>query len=289
MLLGSLFYRRRGANSRLLDDLRFLKKEPPEIVRENEKKHITWEEFQAFRNDAVLFHKRLCGILPPATPLDDVVDRAAQVRLLEGKEKYDTQFVAGGPVDSNTGKPYSIYSREYQQWASAQEKAVLKDEETQLIGRLEHSVHTHPHARELLADGIAHGVVRTAWGGLHCQDCIDWYSYCHGIVGLVLRRELNWVEDDLRNGVVHRLAFQRDLIAQVTGKKLPVHVVVVEKSIPHRCGVWQISRSLLRKARKKNLAIAVKFRECAVSRPLAQRIRGGARFETIFYLRNNRP
>lgn len=262
MFLTTLLKRRNGKSQSVFGTLDFLVQEPLETYNAKEKDFLTSDQLNDFRSDAFLFHKRRQGVLPEEKSYDQVFDRAALIRILEDRQQYDSQYISGGPVNPKNGERYSNYSTEYRDWAASQKKIVLTDEQAQMIEQIDFSVRAHPHANNLLSDGVAQGVVRTEYRGLSCQTRIDWLSSQHGIVSVVLRSNFIWPESHLRNGVVHRLAFQRGLISEYAAGDIPVHIIAVEKSAPYRCGVWNVSPRLLRQSQKEITAAIERLKLC---------------------------
>ena len=263
MLFSSFWRHRNGTPRRLLDSLCFLDCEPLDAYLAQETEHLTADQLNEFRKDPFIFHKRQTGLLPGEKAHDQDMDRAAVVRTLESRHEFDRQFASGGPVDPKTGKPYDEYSREFREWAGFQHRIVLTPEQAQRIEHIEYGVRMHPEARRLLADGVAQGVVRCDYRGVSCQSRLDWISPTQGLVGMVVCDGLTWLDVTLRsNGVVHHLAFEQALISRIAEADLPVHVIAVEKRAPHRCGVWLVSKRLVRKARKENEAAIDRFKRC---------------------------
>lgn len=123
----------------------------------------------------------------------------------------------------------------------------------------------HVIARELLAEGVAEGVVRGEYAGHPCQARIDWInpSPAVGIVDLKTTDELDSFELSMRAfGCVHQVANYRALVAQVSGHVLPVHIIAVEKREPFRCGVWRIESAALDPARAQNEEAIRELRGC---------------------------
>jgi hypothetical protein len=266
MNLSALWGRRGDVPSRLLDSLAFLDREPIAAFRAQETDHLTARQLNDFREDAFIFRKRELGLLPEEKAHDEHVDRAALVLALEGSQEYEQQFVSGGPVDPETGKPHSVYSSEYRAWETAQDRTVLTIEQAKAIEQIAYGVRTHPEVRKLLVDGVAQGVVRCDYVDVPCQGRPDWLSRTQGLVGLVVCDSLSWLEPTMRiRGVVHRLAFEHGLIEQVTEVDVPVHVIAIEKRPPYRCGVWMISDPLVRKARQENEAAIGQLTSCRES------------------------
>ena len=261
MIMTSLWPSKNGR--RLIENLGFLVHELEEEYRAKSKDYLDSEQLGDFREDAFLFHKRQRGLVPPECYRDADVDRAAQMRILLGRDYYQTQYAFAGPVDPRTGEPYSTYSTEYRQWAAQQTKPVLTPEQADLIEHIDFGYRAHDGAQELLSDGVAHGVVRSRYCGIPSQARIDWLNPKRGIVAVMTCDRFRWRDSHIRdNGLVHELAFHRALLAQVAGCCVPVHVIVVEKQMPHRCGVWAISKRLLRRAQKENEKSLAQLQEC---------------------------
>ncbi len=247
----------------LIEDLGFLVQEPEEEYRSKSQDHLDSEQLGDFRQDAFLFHKRQRGLVPPRPQLDDEVDRAATVRILHGRDYYQAQYAFGGPVNPRTGEPYSKYSSEYQQWAAEQKKPVLTTEQANLVDQMDFGFRAHGTARDLFSRGMAHGVVRTEYCGFPCQARLDWLNPERGIVAVMTCEKLNFVESHVRyGGPAHRLAFERSLVAEEIGQHAPVHLIAMEKREPHRCGVWRLSRRLLRRAQKENEKAIAQLAAC---------------------------
>ena len=86
------------------------------------------------------------------------------------------------------------------------------------------AVREHAVARDLLAEGIAEGVVRCEYAGHRCQARIDWINpnIAVGIVDLKTTEEIDSFDLALRAlGYIHQLAFYRALVAVASGRALP--------------------------------------------------------------------
>lgn len=261
MILGMLWPSRKGHV--VVEDLGSLTHEPEEEYRSKSQDHLDSEQLGDFRRDAFLFHKRQQGLLPDQSSNNGCVGRAAAVRILWGGQRYEAEFAIGGPVNPRTGEPYGRYSPEFEQWAKEQDKPVLSHEQAELIEHLDFSVRSHRAVRDLLAEGIAHGVVRCTYRDVPCQARFDWVNPQRGIVGLVICDSISRQESHFRcGGPVHELAFQRAILAQVTGAIMPVHIVAVETYSPHRCGIWHVCRGLLNQAQKENEDALARLKRC---------------------------
>jgi hypothetical protein len=192
-----------------------------------------------------------------------LLGRAAHALILEGLEVFGNQFAVGGPVNPTTGKPYGLYTKAYADWAAAQRKPVITDEQYDLIHNLRRAVRAHAVAVELLASGTAEGVVRTEYCGTACQIRMDWFDPQAGIVDLKTCDDLTWFEADARRyGYLHQLAFYRAVMNVAAGKTFPVNLIAVEKKEPFRCGVWLLDAGALDYAQKENEAAIERLKAC---------------------------
>jgi len=261
MRLASLLFGRNGHP--LLEHLDFLVHEPEEAFRASASAYLDGEQLEDFRRDVFLFHQRQRGHLQRREPHDAHLQRAVAVRILRGRDALEDEFAVDGPVDSRTGEPCQKYSLAFEEWAREQGKPALGPDEAQAVENMARSVASHGAACDLLANGIAHGIVRNDYQGIACQEQFDWLNPRRGIVALHLCDGLSWLDSTLRyGGTAHLLAFGRGLLATATGKTVPVHVIAVEKSAPHRCGVWHASRLLLRGAERENEKALRRLKQC---------------------------
>jgi len=178
-------------------------------------------------------------------------------------ERLETVCAVGGPVNPNTGRPYGSQTKAWAEWAAAVGKAVLTDNQYTFILNMAAGVGAHPIAAQLLADGIAEGVVRTQYCRRPCQGRLDWYSGEYGIVDLKTCDDLQWFEADARRyGYIHQLSFYQALIECAAGKRVGAHVIAVEKKEPYRCGVWRVGQDVLSQARRENEAAIERLEKC---------------------------
>ena len=261
MSLASLLFGRNGRP--LLEHFDFLTHEPEEAFRESGTTYLDGEQLHDFRSDAFVFHRRQCGHLPQREAHDADFQRAAAVRILHGRDALEDAFALDVPIDSRTGEPCGKYSFEFEKWAREQGKPALGTDEVEAIDNMARSLAAHGPASGLLASGVAQGIVRSDYLGVACQERFDWLSPHHGIVVLYVADGLGYLDSTLRySGTAHRLAFGRALLAAATGKTVPVHVIAVEKSAPHRCGVWHASRLLLRGVQRENEKALRRLKQC---------------------------
>ncbi len=261
MILGLLWPSRNG--HALIETFGFLGQETEEEYRAKSSDYLDSEQLGDFREDAFLFHKRQRGLVPPERHRDAQVDYAASVRILQGREYFQNHYAFAGPIDPRDGKPFSEYSIEYRQWVAEQTKPVLTAEQADSIEHIAFGYRAHSGAQELLSDGVAMGVVRSRYCGIPCQARLDWLNPKRGIVAVMTCDHFRWRDSHIRSdGLVHEMAFHRALLAQVVGHAVAVHVIAVEKQVPHRCGVWGISERLLRRAQRDNEKAIARLQEC---------------------------
>jgi len=173
------------------------------------------------------------------------------------------KFAVGGPVNPRTGKPFGTTSQAWADWASAQGKPVLNDEQFSLVKAIGAGVAAHSGVSALLADGMAESVARAEYCGRRCQIRLDWFNPIAGIVDLKSCDDLTWFETDARRyQYVHQMAFYRAVLAKASGFVAPVHLVAIEKKEPFRCGVWLIAESALDYAQKENEAAIARMLRC---------------------------
>jgi len=228
-------------------------REPAEVYHAKAGEYLSSHMLAEFRRNPLLFHKKELGLIEDQDRPAYVLGRAAHVLILEGREAYEQAYAIGGPINPKTGQPFGSRTKAFQEWAEEQGKPVLNDDQAALIESLNSSVRAHEHASWLLADGIPEGVIRAEYCGLPCQSRLDWLNPERGIVDLKTCDNLDWLQMDARSyGYVYQLAFYRSLTATLTGERLPVYMIAVEKREPLRTGVWRMSEEVLGLAQKEN-------------------------------------
>ncbi len=242
-----------GDASRL--DLRFLLREPAEVYHARAKDHVTSHALRDFRLCPRLYHRMELGLVGKRDASFYLVGRAGHTLILEGRQRYEREFAFGGPVNAKTGKPFRSNSNAFAAWAGKQSKPVLSDAQAALVEQMAAAVREHLFARELFSEGVAEGVVRCEYAGHRCQARIDWVNPVpgRGIVDLKTCDEIDTFEAAIRAfGYVHQVAFYRVLVARVSGRILPAHIVAIEKREPFRGGVWQLAPRALDEAQLEN-------------------------------------
>lgn len=246
-------------------DLRFLLREPAEVYHAKAGDFLTSHTLNDFRRCPLLFRKKELGLVPERDTTAYLIGRAAHALILEGRARYEREFAVGGPINPRTGQPFGSQTKAFAEWAERQSKPVLSDAHAALVEQMAAAVKGHALARELLAEGVAEGVVRCTYAQFRCQARIDWINprVELGIVDLKTTDELDSFEFALRAlGYVHQVAFYRALVAVAGGQVPPVHVVAVEKREPFRVGVWRIAPEVLDQAQAQNEEAMAELRRC---------------------------
>ncbi len=237
--------------------------EPADVYHAQAGKYLSSHRLADFRRCPLLFQKKAQGLIQDQDRPAYVVGRAAHVLILEGRDVYEQTYAFGGPINPKTGQPFGSRTKAFQDWADAQGKPVLDDEQAALIESLNASLQAHKHAWALLADGVPEGVVRATYCGVPCQARLDWLNPERGIVDLKTCDNLDWLQSDARAyGYAHQLAFYRSMVASVTNTNLPVYLIAAEKREPLRCGVWRISEEVLGLAQKENEEAIARLIDC---------------------------
>jgi hypothetical protein len=242
----------------------------PFLVRESfdeygakAKQHLTSHQLGDFRRCPLLYRKKKLLLIKDEDRPAYLVGRALHTLVLEGRDRFETEYAVGGPVNPKTGEIFGPNTKAYADWAAAQGKAVLTLPQFDLVDNMADAVREHGLARDLLSEGIPEGVVRCDYRDMPCQIRMDWFDPHRGIVDLKTCDELTWFEADSRRyGYAHQMAFYRAVLAQVVGVAMPVFLIAIEKREPYRCGVWQLSPDTLAQAQKENEAAIERLKRC---------------------------
>jgi len=227
------------------------------------KELLSSHQLADFRKCPALYHKKKLGLIGDEDRPAYLLGRAVHSLVLEGRETFDRSFAVGGPINPRTGKPFGVATQAYQEWAAAQGRPVLSDEQYSLVSNIVSGVSAHAGARALLSKGIAECVLRAEYCGTLCQIRVDWFNPDAGILDLKTCDDLTWFEADARRyGYAHQLAFYQSVLNVVLGKKVPVHLIGVEKKQPFRCGLWVISDQTLVLAQRENEAAIDRLKSC---------------------------
>ena len=238
--------------------------EPADAYHAKAGEYLTSHQLADFRKCPLLYHKKRAGLIPDEDRPAYLVGRAAHTLILEGRDRYGAEYAFGGPINPKTGNPYGANTKAFAEWAEAQGKPVLADDQAALIEQMAVAVKAHEVAMTLLSDGVAERVVRAEYGGVPCQARLDWVSPDYGLVDLKTCDDLTWFESDARRyGYAYQLAFYRAVVARALDQApLPVYLIAVEKKEPFRCGVWLMGQDVLAQAQKENETAIGRLLEC---------------------------
>lgn len=245
--------------------------EPAPTYHASAKDYLSSHRLADFRKSPQLYHRKQTGLIQDESTTAFLVGSATHTLVLEGRERFLSEYAIGGPINKQTGKPYDPRSKAYAEWAEAQGKPVLTAKQSKDIEEMAAGVMSHALARQLLVLGVAEAVLRTSWpadGGVACQVRIDWFTHMAGaaIVDLKTTDDLTYFEIDARKyGYAHQLAFYRAVAAQAADmdpRDLPAHLIAVEKKEPYRCGVWRMGEDVLAIAQKDNEEAVKRLRYC---------------------------
>lgn len=260
--------------------LNTLESEPAEAYHAKRDRFLSSHQLLDFMRCPWLHRKKAAGLIKDTDSTSYIVGRAAHVRILEGRDAYEAEFALGGPINEKTGKPFGAGTKAFAEWAEAQGKPVLSQEQVDLVEQMAAGVGMNDEAVALLLYGRAEGVARTEYCGTPCQIRIDWLHPHRGIVDLKTCDDLTWFEADARRyGYQRQMAFYRAVLTQVMGGKqadcaergdaavspVPVYLIAVEKKEPFRCGVWRVSEETLAQAQRENEAAIRRLLACRES------------------------
>ncbi|MCC6581538.1 MAG: PD-(D/E)XK nuclease-like domain-containing protein [Phycisphaeraceae bacterium] len=247
-------------------DLSILETEPAEEYHAKAGKYLSSHQLLDFMACPWLYRKKQLGLIQDPRNNDTsamLIGRAAHVRILEGRDAYESQFAIGGPINPKTGKPYGANTQACREWAEAQGKPVLSHDNVELIEQMASGVAMNDEAVDLLLYGRSEGVVRTTYCGTPCQIRIDWVHPHRGIVDLKTTADLTWFEAETKRRRYHnQLAFYQGVLAQVIGELVPCYLIGVEKIEPYRAGSWRLDEAVLSDCRRENEAAMERMKVC---------------------------
>jgi hypothetical protein len=232
-------------------DIRKLLVETDEQYNSGNACFLTSQQLAMFRRCPWHYRKHTCGLLSDENEYDipDPVPNAAHVRILEGRDVYESKYRF--TIETTAQTAHKIY---------------LGHGRVDLVENIAAGVAMNDEAVGLLLFGRACGVVRCEYGGVPCQARIDWVHPHHGIVEYEVVNDLKWFESDVRRQqLCHHAAFLHGLCAEYAGNspsKIPFHFVASERCEPYRCGVWKVTEDVLAIARRENEAAIRRMSEC---------------------------
>jgi len=234
-------------------DLGVLSSEPAEEYHAKAAEHLGSHTLIDYIECPWLYRKKQLGLIPDRDTPALLLGRATHVRILEGRDAYETQFAIGGPINPRTQKPFGSTTKAFAEWAEAQGKPVLSHDNVELIEQMASGVAMNDEAVDLLLYGRSEGVIRTVYCDTPCQARLDWVHPHRGVVDLKTTADLTWFENDARRRRYHnQMAFYQAVLGQVIDELVPVYIVAIEKAEPFRCGVWRVGDNTLAIARQEN-------------------------------------
>ena len=250
----------------IIDDMDFLISEPAAQYHASACDYLSSHQLINFMKCPLLFRKKQTRQIEDVDTPSYVIGRAAHVRILEGRDIYEQQFALGGPINPTTGKSYGSLTKKFAEWKAQQGKPVLTFDQMDLIEEMARGVAVNDHAVDLIAYGVAEGVVRVDYCGIPCQIRIDWLNPHHGIVDFKTCDDLTWFEADARRyRYPNQMAFYQAVLKEAIGEYAPVHLIAVEKKEPFRCGIWRVSDDCLAAARHDNEAAIEHLKSCRLN------------------------
>ncbi|HUW33763.1 MAG TPA: PD-(D/E)XK nuclease-like domain-containing protein [Planctomycetota bacterium] len=246
-----------------LIDLGLLAAEPAEEYHAKATQNLSSHQLIDFIRCPWLHCRKANGLIEEKDSPAYLVGRAAHCRILEGRDAYETQFALGGPINPRTQKPFGSTTQAFADWAVKQGKPVVSHEQMELVESMASGVAMNDAAVDLLLHGRAEGVVRANYCGVPCQIRIDWVNPHRGIVDVKSCDDADYFHFDAKRFRYHnQMGFYREVLAQVSGQRLPVFIISVEKKEPYRAAVWRLSEDTLAAARQENEAAIKRLIEC---------------------------
>jgi hypothetical protein len=242
-----------NADDTLNIDLGVLSAEPADEYHAKAGEYLSSHQLLDFMACPWLYRKKQLGLIVDTDSPALLIGRATHVRILEGRDAYETQFALGGPINPRTGKPFGSTTKAFAEWAEAQGKPVLSHDNVELIEQMASGVAMNDEAVDLLLYGRSEGVIRTTYCDTPCQARFDWIHPHRGVVDLKTTADLTWFENDAKRRRYHnQMAFYQAVLGQVIDELVPVYLIGIEKTEPFRCGVWRLGDNTLAIARQEN-------------------------------------
>ena len=237
--------------------------EPAEVYHSRATEYLTSHALADHRKCPLLYWKKKQGLIADEDRPAYLLGRAVHTLVLEGSDRFDEEYIVGGPINPKTGSPFGTNTKAFAEWAASHGKAVLTDAQFDLVRKMADGVRAHQIASELLSEGIPEGVVRADYRGVPSQIRMDWFDPHRGICDLKTCDDLTWFQADAkRYGYVYQVAFYRGVLQQVISLSMPVHFIAVEKREPYRCGVWKVHEDILAQAQRENEAAIGRLKLC---------------------------
>ena len=228
--------------------------------------YLTSHFLSDFRLCPLLYRQKLNG----EVIIDDTaafqIGRATHALVLGGQDAFDEEYlVSAGPINPKTGEPFGKLTKAYKDWAATQTKKIILTNEFDFMSKLQEAVWAHPKTAELLDGCVCEGVVRTEYLGENVQIRMDAFNpNLKAIIDLKTCDNLDFFTNDcFKYGYAEQMAFYRDVFKAASGGiDTTAWLIAVEKRIPYRCGVWQVSDEMLAQAGKANECAIEELKSC---------------------------
>lgn len=249
-------------------DVSIFHQEPMDEYKAKSKKFLSSHSLADFRKCPVLYRRKQDGLIPDRDSAAFVLGRAAHTLILEGQDKFMSEYLFSfqGPKNPKTGEVYGSRTKNYQEWATQQTRPIISEREAALCASMAAGVMQNDIATGFLQEGIAEATLRGECLDVPIQVRIDWMNPTAGIIDIKTCDDLTWFEADARRyGYIYQMAFYRELVTHcLGGEVVPVFMIAVEKQEPFRCGVWRASEESLGLAAKENVKAVGRLRECTI-------------------------
>lgn len=246
-------------------------KESMNKYQEQSVENLSSHKFSYFRDGSPAKYKAVIdGVIPQQDVQAFIQGRGAHTLILEGRNKYLSEYVVGGPVNQKTGKAFGRETKTFKHWLIEERvdiNRLLTIEEDKLNEVLAKSARNNPIVVDILSDGIAESVIRTEYLGVNCQVRPDWISPHYGIIDLKTCAELARFERDARYkfNYIANAAFYRSVIGASLGSDyldLPFLFIAIEKNAPYSAGVFEVDPALLDMYEQVNEKSIERLKEC---------------------------
>lgn len=251
-----------------LTEYPFIQNIPFEVYLEDayQGQYLTSHFLSDFRICPLLYKQKLNG----EVIIDDTaafqIGRATHALVLAGQDAFDEEYlVSAGPINPKTGEPFGKLTKAYKDWAATQTKKIILTNEFDFMSKLQEAVWAHPKAAELLDGCVCEGVVRTEYLGENVQIRMDAFNpNLKAVIDLKTCDNLDFFTNDcFKYGYAEQMAFYRDVFKAASGGvDTTAWLIAVEKRIPYRCGVWQVSEEMLAQAGKANERAIEELKSC---------------------------
>lgn len=252
----------------MLEDYPFIQKVPFDVYLEDAYQglYLTSHFLSDFRQCPLLYRQKLNG----EVIIDDTaafqMGRATHALVLGGQDAFDEEYlVSAGPINPKTGEPFGKLTKAYKDWAATQTKKIILTNEFDFMSKLQESVWAHPKAAELLDGCACECTVRTEFLGEKVQIRMDAFNpELKAIIDLKTCDNLDFFTNDcFKYGYAEQMAFYHDVFKTASGGiETTAWLIAVEKRIPNRCGVWQVSERMLDRAGKVNGFTVEELKAC---------------------------